>query len=229
MTELRFQCTACGKCCYGEVPLTLNDALANAGRFPLAMVWTPVHQSLHSYNLATQLGTTVQLPKGKSVAVLLSPTAYIPQGITCPALADNLCSIHDHKPLRCRTMPFYPYREEDAQADLIVPQKDWLCDTSETAPLVYKDKKIIDREDFDHEHSELLKNAPLLDAYAQKMLKEYAPLMPVLMKAALNPKSGQRFAVRFSSFLLMNKDYDIVSFAKQQHPVLTHLHKRQLV
>lgn len=118
-------------------------------------------------------------------------------------------------------MPFYPYREEDAQADLIVPQKDWLCDTSETAPLVYKDKKIIDREDFDHEHSELLKNAPLLDAYAQKMLKEYAPLMPVLMKAALNPKSGQRFAVRFSSFLLMNKDYDIVSFAKQQHPVLT--------
>lgn len=221
MTELRFRCTACGKCCYGEVPLTLDDALANAGRFPLAMVWTPVHQGMRVYHLTAQLGTTVQLARGKKVAVLLAPTAYIPPGVPCPALAsDNLCSIHDQKPLRCRAMPFYPYREEDAQADLLVPRKDWLCDTSETAPVVYRGKKIVDRADFDRERGELLKNAPMLDAYAQKMLKEQAGMMPFLMQAALKPTGG-RFVVRFSSFLLMNKGYDIVAFAKQQHPILT--------
>lgn len=220
MTEQRFRCTACGKCCYGEVPLTLDDALANAGRFPLAMVWTPVHSKMRAYHLTTQLGTTVQLAKGKKVAVLIAPTAYIPPGVPCPALApDNLCSIQDQKPSRCRTMPFYPYREEDAQTDLLVPRKDWLCDTSETAPVVYRDKKIVDRADFDRERAELVKNAPTFDVYAQKLLKEHASLISFLTKASLNPVG--RFVVRFSTFLLMNKGYDIVAFAKQQHPVLT--------
>lgn len=220
MTQLRFRCTACGKCCYGEVPLTLDDALVNAGRFPLAMVWTPVHPKMRVYNLTAQLGTIVHLSKGKTIAVLITPTAYIPPGMPCPALApDNLCSIHETKPLRCKTMPFYPYREEDAQIDMLVPRKDWLCDITETAPIVYEDNKIVDRDDFDRERAELIKHAPAFSHYAQKLLKEHVQLMHFLMKASLNPASG-RLTTRFSSFLLMNKAYDIVAFAKQQHPVL---------
>lgn len=218
-TERRFRCTACGKCCYGEVPLTLDDALANAGRFPLAMVWTIVHPKMQAFNLTTRLGTRVQIDKGKDVAVLIAPTAYIPPSMACPALSpDNLCSIHEHKPLRCRSMPFYPYREEDAQDDLLVPQKGWLCDTSEAAPVVYKDKNIIDRTDFDREREALLNSAPAMDVYAQKMLKEQPQLFPLLKKASLKP--GGRFIARFAPFLLMNKAYDILAFAKQQHPVL---------
>lgn len=219
MTEQRFRCTACGKCCYGEVPLTLDDALANAERFPLAMVWTPVPQSAQAFRLTTQLGTTVQISKGKTVAVLIAPTAYIPPEMPCPALApNNLCSIHESKPLRCRTMPFYPYRNEDAQSDLLIPRKGWMCDTSETAPVVYKDRKIVNNEEFNQEREGLLKHASALDTYAKNLLKQQTPLMGFLTRAANNP-SG-RFVVRFSSFLLMNKAYDIVAFAKKQHPVL---------
>lgn len=72
---------------------------------------------------------------------------------------------------------------------------------------------------FDDERAELLKNASVLDTYAQKMLKMHISLLSSLVKASLNSVS-ERFVVRFSSFLLMNKDYDIVAFAKQQYPVL---------
>lgn len=217
--EQRFRCTACGKCCYGEIPLTLDDALANADRFPLAMVWTPVRQGTKVFQLTSRLGTTVQIAKGKTIAVLIAPTAFTPPDMACPALApDMLCSIHDHKPMRCRTMPFYPYRNEDAQFDVLVPRKNWMCDTSETAPVVYKNGRIVDRRDFDRERESLMKHACALDAYAKGLLKVHAPLMEFLAKTALNPMG--RFIDRFSTFLLMNKIYDILSFAKKQHPVL---------
>ena len=36
MKEQCFRCTACGKGCYGWLPLTLDDALANAAMNPVA-------------------------------------------------------------------------------------------------------------------------------------------------------------------------------------------------
>jgi Fe-S-cluster containining protein len=184
------------------------------------MVWTAVHPAMQVYDLIAQLGTVVQLAKGKKVAVLIAPTSYIPAGMPCPALsADNLCTIQNTKPLRCRAMPFYAYRKEEAQGDLLIPHKDWLCDTSDAAPLVYRDKKILDRTDFEAERAALHDSAPTLGAWAQTLLKEYAPLLPFLTKAAMNPKGG-RLVMRFAPFLLADKTRDIVGFAKQQHPVL---------
>ena len=39
--ERRFHC---GQCCKGWLPLTLYDALSHTGRFPLAVIFSPLRQ-----------------------------------------------------------------------------------------------------------------------------------------------------------------------------------------
>ncbi len=220
MTEQRFKCTACGRCCYGILPLTLDDAVANADRFPLAMAWMPVRQGSRSYEIYAKLGAVFQMP-GKKVAVLIAPMAYIPPTLSCPALSpENLCSIHENKPLRCKTMPFYPYREEKDQADLLVPRKGWLCDTTQDAPVVYCDRKILDRASFDLERKALTKDAPLLKDYAEKAMKQNPHIMKALTDTVMRQVNGQ-FVVSFCSFLRGNRSYDLTAFATRQEPVLT--------
>ena len=190
------------------------------------MVWTPVRQASRSYQLTTRLGVTLTLRNRKSSAVLIAPTAYIPPAFPCPALTpDNLCAIHADKPLRCLTMPFFPYREEEDQRDMLVPRKDWACDVAETAPVVYRDRKIVDRADFDHERAELLADAHALRSYAEGLLKRQPALLDHLTKASLNPAAGH-LLINFSSFLRNHRQYDLVAFAKRQHPVLADFKRR---
>jgi Fe-S-cluster containining protein len=201
------------------LPLTLEDAFANACRFPLAMAWMPVRQASRSYEMYAKLGAIIQLP-GQKVATLIAPVAYIPPSLSCPSLSpENLCSIHESKPLRCRTMPFYPYREERDQSDILVPRKGWLCDTSPLAPPIYRDRKIIDITSFDLERKALLKDAPILSAYAARLLMQNHVVMKMLIDTATRQAAGQ-FVVSFYSFLRLNKKYDLIAFAKKQTPVL---------
>lgn len=216
----RFQCTACGKCCYGQVPLTVDDAFAHAGRFPLAMVWTPLRQGSKDFAMVAQLGTTVKLASRKELAVLIVPTAYLPPSLPCPALnADNLCGIQADKPLRCRTMPFYPYREEQYQAELLKPQPGWACDVSDSAPLVFEDKKILPRDDFDQERLALQQQHPQIRRYAEYMLKYTPPLVDSLAKVSQKAKAGQ-VVTSLSSFLTAIRYPDVRQLAQQQLPVL---------
>lgn len=218
--EQHFACTLCGKCCYGWLPLTLDDAFANAGRFPLAMIWTTVQQTHRAFALTERLGTSLLLPKRKGTAVLVTPTAYLPPSFPCPALApDNRCAIQEEKPLRCRSMPFYPYREESDQADLLLPRKGWDCDVSESAPLVYHDRRILDREAFDRERTALLDQAETLRGYADTTLKHHPAVMSRLTRAAQNPTGG-RLVIGFGSFLRHDRNRDPIAFAKAQRPVL---------
>lgn len=218
--EQHFACTACGKCCTGWLPLTLDEARTHAGRFPLAMVWTLVPSTNRAFDLTAQLGTTVQLAKRKQIAVLVAPTLYLPPTFPCPALSpDKLCAIQADKPLRCRSMPFYPYRLETDQADALVPRKGWACDTSDRAPLVYRNREILDRADFDAERAALLAQAPILRVYAETVLKQYAPVMNQLREVARHPLGGN-FVIGFLSFLRHQRAYDPVGFAREQHPVL---------
>ncbi len=218
--ERRFNCTACGKCCSGSLPLTLADAYAHAGRFPLAMLWTPLGQKSKAFELVGRLGTTLQLVGRRRIAVLIGPTAYLPGAFPCPALApDGLCAIHADKPLRCRTMPFYPYREEADQADLLAPRKGWECDTSAAAPVVYRQGKIVMREDFECERRELLQQAPLMRTYAEYMLKHQPMLADSLAAAALEAKGGN-VLTSLSSFLTATRQLDIPGLAAGQYSVL---------
>jgi Fe-S-cluster containining protein len=224
--ERRFACTACGKCCCGRLPLTLDDALAHAGRFPLAMLWTVVRPGAKSFALTARLGTTAKLAKRKPVAVQITPISYLPPTMACPALAaDGLCSIHAEKPLRCRTMPFYPYREEWDQADLLAPRPGWLCDTSAAAPVVYRNNEIVVRDDFDRERQALVEQAPVLRAYADRLLA-MAPNVAAALEQAANKPRGGYVVLGFSAVLSRLDHVEAAAFARRQAPVLRDLAAR---
>lgn len=166
--ENRFQCTACGKCCHGWIPLTIEDALKHAHRFPLVVVWTTVRPGGRSYAWASRLGTTVELRRHKQVAIRVSPTAYIPPSMPCPSLApDGLCGIHEWKPARCRAMPFSPYHDETDQSELLRPKPGWECDTSPSAPVVYGGGRILVREEYERELTTIQREAPILRSYTE--------------------------------------------------------------
>ncbi len=219
--ERRFRCTECGKCCFGLLPLTLDDALAHAGRFPLVVMWTPVRQGTKPFNHAQRLGTTVSLGKRKQLAVRIAPTAYIPPPLPCPALTlEGLCSIHAEKPSRCRTMPFFPYREESDQDQMLIPRSGWECDTSAAAPVVYRDKGIVHREDFDYEHGALLRQATILGPYADWLMESVPTLRDELVRASKKPTGGH-VVVNFSTLLPRLPEVDVGDFARHQFPVMT--------
>lgn len=215
-----FNCTACGKCCHGQIWLTLNDAFVHADRFPLAFVWTPLRQGHKDYDMASRLGTTIRLDKKHELAVIISAAAYIPPSFSCPALrADKLCGIHSIKPLRCRSMPFSPYREEQSQADAFKFPVGFECDTSDSAPIVFQNKKIVFREDFDLERQALLSDVPTIRRYADYTLKYSPMIVNNLAQASLKAKSGQ-IITSLSSFLTATRSPDARLIAEKQLPVL---------
>jgi Fe-S-cluster containining protein len=217
--ERHFDCTLCGKCCYGQIPLTINDALIHADRFPLAIIWTPVRPGTKYFDHVARLGSTVRLPNRKEIALRIAPSAYIPAALPCPALTgDNKCAIHTHKPTRCRTMPFSPYREESHQDELLIPREGWECDTSTDAPLVYRDNQIVERTDFDNERSDLLAQAGILRPYADWLLASVPSLMSELMGVA-KKKSGGHVVVSFFSLLPRLPEVDVKEFAAKQFPI----------
>lgn len=219
--ERHFHCTACGKCCYGQLPLSLKDAVANIDRFPLAIMWTTVRPGAKSFAITARLGTTVNLGKRKKVAVQITPVSYIPPALSCPALAaDGRCAIHAQKPSRCRTMPFYPYRDEADQADLLVPRPGWLCETDTQKPVVYRDKKIVDRADFDLERKDLVDQAPILRAYAERLMAN-APNVKAAIEAAAKKPRGGTVMLNFSAIVSRLDGLDLTTFAAMQHPVLS--------
>lgn len=211
-----FACTACGKCCHGVLPLTITEALAHAGRFPLAVAFTPVRAKTKAHGLAAGLGLALD----KKTALRIMPVAYLPTDQACPALSEEgLCSIHDNKPLRCRAMPFFAWRDEADQADLLVPRPGWACDVSAAAPLVYEDGTILARSAFDAERAALIEQAPVLQAYGQKLLPMAVGLAQTLTALAAKPKGGTVY-VGFSTLLRRLSGIDKALVAQAQIPLL---------
>lgn len=215
-----FQCTACGKCCFGQVPLTVDETFSHAGLFPLAMVWTPVREDSKDFARIAQIGAVFVLPNRKKLAALIAPSAYLPPAFACPALgADKLCQIHANKPLRCRAMPFYAYRDEQYQAELLKLQPGWECDISDTAPVVYDNQRITSREDFDAEKQALERQHPQIQRYADYMLKYNPKLLGSLAQAAQKAKAGQ-VVTSLSSFVTALRASNAKDIARQQLTVL---------
>lgn len=183
------------------------------------MLWSVVPKGVKSYSLSTRIGLPVKLKKHGHVAVLITPTAYVPPSLPCPALTiDGLCSIHASKPLRCLTMPFYPYREESDQSDLLKPRSNWECDTSFAAPLVYHNRSIVDRSNFDKERLSLLDQSATMAQYAEYMMKYNPSITDRLALLAIRPDGN--LITSLSSFLNTNKHLDAKHIATQQLSVL---------
>jgi Fe-S-cluster containining protein len=220
MTDTKhFFCTSCGKCCFGALPLTVKDAVAYAGLFPLCFLWTPVHKGSIDFKMAKSLGASLVVD-GQDIATFIVPTAYLPSTFPCPALIDQkLCGIHREKPSRCKTMPFYPYRDEKFQEEFLKPRAGWECDTSPEAPAVLQGRQMLQRQDFDQEKTDLVEQAPILRHYAEFMLK-YSPALAKNLLAASNQKSGRQIVTSLSSFLTAAKRADAKEIAAKQVPVL---------
>lgn len=215
-----FRCTACGKCCYGQLPLTWRDAEANAHLFPLGMVWTPVPQTSKDFKLATQIGARVRLPDRRELAVLIVPTSFIPATIACPALIDGkLCGIHETKPARCKTMPLYPYRDERFQAEVLKFKDGWECDTSDSAPIVYENSKITDPKDFTEERTQIMEEAQMIQRYAEYMQKYTPSLLGQLALASTSPKP-KHIVTSLSTFMTATRYPHAKELAARQIPVL---------
>lgn len=220
MTEQRFSCTACGACCYGLLPLTVDEALSHAHKFPLAMTITPIKPGARGYRSAGSIAASVVLPSRKTALLLVAPVSFVPPSMSCPELAeDNLCSIHIDKPVRCKAMPFYAYKDEDYQRDMLVPRAGWQCLTNADAPVVYRDQTIVDRVDFDEERIALVEQAPALQRWVEFLFKHDPVFSARIVKATQSPLAG-RVVIGFVSFLRFNKARDLLEFARKQHPVL---------
>jgi Fe-S-cluster containining protein len=217
--ERRFRCTACGKCCFGQLPLTLGEMLDHAGRFPLAMVWRIVPKGARAYALTERLGRSIRLQRTRTAAVSITLTAYLPPSLACPELTpQGQCGIHESKPLRCRTMPFYPFRDAADQTELLRPRAGWLCDTGETAPVVYCDGTIVDSRDFDVERKALLAQAESMRTYADYVFRYMPWIADKLAAIGANPEGS--VATSLSSFLTACKQFDATTIAVRQLPVL---------
>ncbi|MBR9971332.1 YkgJ family cysteine cluster protein [Magnetospirillum sulfuroxidans] len=211
-----FACTACGKCCHGVLPLTVAEALEHAGRFPLAVMFVPIRAKAKSFEIAARLGMMLD----KKTALRVMPIAYLPRDASCPALAaDGLCSIHDHKPVRCRAMPFFAWRAEAEQVDLLVPRAGWACDTAADAPAVYDGGKILDRTDFAAERAALEEQGAVLRGYGERLLPLAAGLGPALAAIAAKPQGGE-VIVGFSTLLRRLPEVDKTAVARAQVAVL---------
>ncbi len=224
--DRRFACTACGKCCHGQLPLTIKDALAHADKFPLVVAWTPVRQGGRSFQATADLGITIELKKKRKAAVRIAPTADLPPSFPCPALApDGLCAMHDNKPQRCRTMPLSAYRDESDQDDLLIPRPGWECDTSDDAPIFSQDGAVVERGEFAAERGQLERDARILEPYGQWMLDASPKLGADLLKLAMKPGGGQ-VMVAFSTLVPRMPKVDIFELAEKQAPLARALAER---
>lgn len=217
--SFRFACTACGKCCSGWIPLTIGDAVAHAGHFPIAVVWTPVRRSDRSFDRVRKLFASFRAPSGEHIGLRVVPTAYIPPQFPCPQLdAEGLCSIHETKPDRCRTMPFFPMRDEGDQASMLVPRAGWDCDTSPSAPVVYEDGRILCRDDFDRELAVMRSESRVIAEYAKRVLASSKQMAGIL--AQTSGIVGGNVVLGFSTLLKTMPDIDVADVARRQLPML---------
>jgi Fe-S-cluster containining protein len=220
VTQQSFACTACGRCCSGSLPINVAESLKRADMFPLAMSLMPIQPSIRGHSIIKTIGATVVLSKRQTVSLIVTPTSFIPNTLPCPQLTDNgLCMIHDDKPLRCRTMPFYPYKDEDSQADMLVPRAGWLCETGEMAPTVYRDRQIVDRTDFDSEQKVLVDQAPALQRFVDLLLQHNPPLRAQIAQAS-QARIPRRVVVGFLSYVRYDRRLDLIDYARRQYPVL---------
>ena len=116
-------------------------------------------------------------------------------------------------------MPFSPYREERDQSPMLLPKQGWECDISSEAPVVYRDKKVVARQDFDNESKELVEQAETLRDYADALITN-APNVAAGLESAARKTSGGDVGLNFTTLLPRLQKTDSSDFARQQLPVL---------
>ena len=170
----RFACTSCGHCCNRGPEMELSEATALGDRFITSVVfkahslpinersewaagWWKSHESRIPIRPALEeqrrylshFASRRQVERRRDRQVFLTISAIVNDDGRgrCPALAGNLCSIYDARPLTCRTVPMHYSRPPSAlraYLDRFTATPDYRCDTSATAPIILDGNRIVD-------------------------------------------------------------------------------------
>jgi Fe-S-cluster containining protein len=171
----RFACTSCGKCCNRAPEVQISEAAALADVFVFRLMfrlyWLPRELRDHQesgaspavagaafYQRKRLLGAFAARKSparitrgGKAVDYMkyltISALALDTSPGRCSALEGELCTIHERRPLACRSVPFHYSRPEAlAESDLkaFVETAGYRCDTGETADIVLEAGRVVD-------------------------------------------------------------------------------------
>ena len=165
----RFACTQCGKCCNRSPEVELSEAAALADVFVFQLMFRAYSMPIVPVGAASESNQIFYQKKrllaahaahksskrtkvgGETVEainyLMISALAMDTSPGACAALQSGRCSIHDRRPLGCRTVPFHHSRPDGLAAsdfDSFVTTPGYTCDTSESAPLFWKEGRIVD-------------------------------------------------------------------------------------
>ncbi|MGV8919062.1 MAG: YkgJ family cysteine cluster protein [Pseudomonas sp.] len=110
MTDTRFACTGCGKCCNDHhVPLTLSEArqwAADGGTvIVLVEAFLENGYGVPAVHLEHARRRSVLISSGKTTAYIAITFAAYNSGPCHNLRADDLCGIYERRPLVCRIYP----------------------------------------------------------------------------------------------------------------------------
>lgn len=170
----RFECTSCGRCCNRGPEMELGEATRLADVFVTSLLlkvhslplserseWAdqwwrdrksriPLRPALAEAERHLRHFANRQVDKRRDRQVFLDISAIVDdegQG-RCPALAGNLCSIYEARPLTCRTVPLHYSRAPSTlrhYLDQFTATPDYQCDSTLSAPVILDGNKVVDR------------------------------------------------------------------------------------
>jgi Fe-S-cluster containining protein len=169
-----FACTQCGKCCNRSPEVELSEAAGLSDVFVFRLMfrlyWFPDRVSDYRRSgegqpnrtavffekkrllnaFAARKYPTKAMRDNKRIActkyLLVSALAVDTIDAACSALSDNRCSIHDRRPLTCRSVPLHYSRAEALAAidlETFVNTSGYQCDTSDAAQIILEDGRIV--------------------------------------------------------------------------------------
>jgi Fe-S-cluster containining protein len=114
------------------------------GSLPVAEALEEERDALGHYSVRDKIDKS----KGRSLHLTISALTVDREKGRCPALAENLCTIYESRPLSCRTVPMHYSRPSSvlgSHLDKFVRTPGYLCDTTANAPVVFDGLSITDR------------------------------------------------------------------------------------
>ncbi|MBV9529430.1 YkgJ family cysteine cluster protein [Sphingomonas sp.] len=162
-----FACTQCGKCCNRAPEVELSEAASLADVFVFRLLFR-----VYSLPRAPERGADAEVfyqkkrllaahaarkspvklmrqskPVDSTSYLLISALALDTLPGACAALDEGRCSIHDRRPLGCRSVPFHysrPHGLALADFDAFVATPGYACDTSEAGAPFLQGGRIVD-------------------------------------------------------------------------------------
>lgn len=177
MSEIRFSCTGCGKCCNTPPMMTIGEMLRLYDQFPFRLAilgsgdnFDGFGNSLARRQMAHmgELGALkLDLSNGMSLTMRLVPMPVgTPSSRRCEKLSeDGKCTIYETRPLVCRTVPF-DYMMPAADQDFVftktlkaIEAGKFECDVGPEATVVWRDGQFVSGTEVEKGYSAGIKAA----------------------------------------------------------------------